>query len=298
MKKIAYLILAHADAEHLNRLITVLEGNCDFYIHIDAKSDIHEFKRIVLSEKTCFIKDRLSISWAGISMVVATINLVKAALYSGNEYSHLVLLSGSDYPIKKTVYINSFFNQQPAREFIKFIDMRESPEHYLKQIKIKWFKEPIFSASSRSLQVFDKVIRRIFNYMLFKNSWDENAIIPYFGSQWWALTPGCCEHIFDYINKNKDYYSMNKYTFSPDEHFFHTLVGNSHYLEKSDGLQTYEGRGTYKLANFHIIHPSLSKWYDLTDWDEICASDKLFVRKVNSLKSKELLDKIDNELLT
>ena len=298
MNKIAYLILAHADPHHLNRLTSILNGKCDFFIHLDAKSDINEFKHIVLSENTFFIKDRVNISWGGISMVDATLNLIKEALNSGNQYSHLVLLSGSCYPIKPPDYINSFFNLQPEREFIRFIDMRESPQHYMKQIKLKWFKEPIFLASFAPLKLCDKVIRKVANFMQLKNCWDENTIIPYFGSQWWALTPRCCEYILEYIDINNTYYSMNKLSFAPDEHFFHTLVGNSVYKKKSDGLQAFEGRGTYKLANFHLIHPSLSKWYDLTDWDEIFSSDKLFVRKVNSLKSKELLDKIDKELLT
>lgn len=297
MNKIGYLILAHTDPHHLNRLTNTLEYNCDFYIHIDEKSDIDEFKRIVLTANTFFIKDRVNISWGGISMVNATLNLVREALASGNKYSHLVLLSGSCYPIKSPEYINTFFNQQPEREFIRFIDMRESPQHYMKQIKLKWFKEPIFSSAFKPLQLLDKVIRKAVNFMQLKNSWDDNTVVPYFGSQWWALTPSCCEYILEYINKNIDYYSINKFTFSPDEHFFHTLVGNSAYKKNSDGLQTFEGRGTYKLANFHIIHPSLSKWYDLTDWDEIIFSNKLFVRKVNSFKSKELLDKIDKELL-
>ncbi len=297
MLKIGYLIAAHTDAENLKRLINALGDNCDFYIHIDAKSDIQEFKQIVSSEKAFFIEDRTIVSWAGISQVDATLKLIKAALDTGNKYSHLILLSGSDYPIKKPEYINSFFNQQPEKEFIRFIDMRESPQHYMKQIKHKWFKEPLYHTSFKSLQLFDKVIRRTANFLQLNNNWDENAIIPYYGSNWWALTPSCCEFILEYINKNKDYHLINKYTFAPDEHFFHTLIGNSVYKEKSDGLQAFEGRGTYRLANFHLIHPSLSKWYDLTDWDEIVSSDKLFVRKVNSLKSKDLLDKIDKELL-
>lgn len=297
MNKIAYLILAHADAQHLNRLINVLEGNCDIYIHIDSKSDIEEFKQIVSTKKAFFIEDRTIVSWAGISQIDATLKLIKAALDTGNKYSHLVLLSGSDYPIKKPEYITSFFNQQPEREFIRFIDMRESPEHYMKQIKHKWFNQPFFQIKNKYIQFFDKVIRKIADLLHFHNTWDENAIIPYYGSNWWALTPSCCELILEYLNKNKDYYLINKYTFAPDEHFFHTLIGNTVYKDKSDGLQAFEGRGTYRLANYHLIHPSLSKWYDLTDWDEISSSDKLFLRKVNSKISKELLDKIDKVLL-
>lgn len=296
MKKIGYLIAAHADPQQLNRLVNAIDYNSDIYIHIDAKSDIQQFKQAVTSKSVVFLENRVIVSWAGISQVDATLRLIKVALNSGNDYSHLVLLSGTDYPIKKLEYINGFFNQNSGREIIRFIDMRESPQHYMKQLKFKWFKEPFYRGSYKAMVLLDKVIRRFANSLRLQNSWDE-TLVPYYGSNWWALTPECCKFILEYINDNRTYYEINKFSFAPDEHFFHTLVGNSVYALKSDGLQAYEGRGTSKLANFHIIHPSLAKWYDLADWDEVTASDKLFVRKVNSSKSKELLDRIDRELL-
>ena len=90
---------------------------------------------------------------------------------------------------------------------------------------------------------------------------------------------------------------MNKYTFSPDEHYFHTIIGNSFFAKKSDGKMEFQGRGTWRLANYHIIDISLTKWFTLSDWTEIVNSEKLFVRKINSQTGSDLVVKIKSELL-
>lgn len=90
---------------------------------------------------------------------------------------------------------------------------------------------------------------------------------------------------------------MNKYTFSPDEHYYHTIIGNSKYAEMANGLQKFKGHGTWRMANLHIIDESLSKWFTLDDWKTIIDSDKLFVRKVNSKSGSTLVNHIDNAIL-
>jgi hypothetical protein len=144
--------------------------------------------------------------------------------------------------------------------------------------------------------MIDKVFRAAANRFGLSNSWNEKYL-PYFGSQWWALTPECCSYLLYDLKKDSAYYLINKFTVSPDEHYIHTLIGNSKFSLRADGLQRFIGRGTSRLANLHHIHPSLSKWYTIDDWDEIFNSDKFFIRKVSSDRSKSLLDKIDKVLL-
>ena len=296
MKKIAFLVLAHTDAKHFKKLIQALDYNCDIYVHIDKKSDLSTFKAEVKSNNVFFLEDRIYVSWASISTNDAELKLIKEALKQKNKYSHAIFLSGADYPIKSMKEIYNFFSSQPNREFIKFIDMRNSPQHYMKQISQKWFKESFFNSNNPTINTVDKGVRFILNKLKIKNKWD-SEIIPYFGSNWCALTMNCCEYVYNYHKKNTWYRKMNIYTFSPEEHFIHTIVGNSPFKESSIGVQKYEGRGTYRLANLHILDKSLSKWYTIDDWQEIIDSDKLFVRKVRSADSSELISRINRELL-
>lgn len=297
MKKIAYLILTHSDEIHFEKLINSLNKDCDFYIHVDKKTNIIPFKNVTnKNQNIFFLENRVSVSWAGISMIDAQNLLLEEALKKKEKYSHFVFLSGSCFPIKNNEYILNYFTVSPNKEFIKYIDMRESKNHYIKHIENKWFKEPLFYSNFLLVKLIDKVLRRILNSLSLKNNWNK-SMVPYFGSQWIAITPDCASYIINFQKKNPWFRKMNKYTFSPDEHYYHTIIGNSEYRFNSDGLQIFTGRGTYKLANFHLIDSSLSKWFTIDDWNEIKTSEKIFARKFSSSSSNTIISKIIKEIL-
>lgn len=296
MKKIAFLILAHEDPKHLRKLVEALNFNSDIYIHIDKKADISKFKVEIQYPNVFFIEDRIAVSWAGISMVDALMKLIQETLKQSENYSHAFFLTGSCYPIKEYKTIYSLISSQPEREFIKLVAMRESPEHLLKHISQKWFKEPFINSNNKMLNIIDKGIRFIFNKFGFKNDWNQK-IIPYFGHTWCALTMNSCKYIFNYHINNPWFREMNKLTFSPDEHYLHTIIGNSDFLNSSLGIAQFQGRGLYKYTTLHLIDPTLTKWYTEDDWQEIIESDKLFVRKVRSNDGIELIKRINQEIL-
>lgn len=113
MKKVAYLILAHQDPVNLSRLIDRLRHNSDFYVHIDAKADLAEFTKNQDQSDVTFVQNRADIAWAGIAMINATLHLMQQALNADESYSHLVLLSGADYPIKSATVIHESISSQP-----------------------------------------------------------------------------------------------------------------------------------------------------------------------------------------
>ena len=100
--KIAYLITAYANYEHLKRLVEALDDEVcpHFYIHIDLKSklphDLKSFKNVK------FIK-RHKVWWGGWSHQKAINALMRAAYASG--YDHYILLSGSDYPVRPNSFL-------------------------------------------------------------------------------------------------------------------------------------------------------------------------------------------------
>lgn len=295
MKKIAYLVLAHTDTMHFSKLIDALGDKCDIYVHIDKKSDISSFKAVTNCNNVNFIDDRISISWAGISMIDAQNLLLKKALEKKELYTHLIFLSGSCYPIKKAEKIHVTMLQNPKREFIRFIDMRESPKHYMKHINRKWFKEPLFKKCT-PVALADKVIRKIFSLIGISNHWN-SKMIPFFGSQWCALTVNCCEFLITYQRNNPWYREMNRHTFAPDEHYYHTIIGNSHFRNMADGKQDLIEGWASDMASLHLIDESLSKWFTLDDWEEIRNSDKLFVRKIRSYDGSNLVEYINKKIL-
>lgn len=296
MGKVAYLVLAHQDPAHLWRLIGALDHRASFFIHIDAKSDVKAFVDREVPSNVCFVEQRIPVYWAGFSMVRAILLLIESALVAEEQFTHFVLLSGADYPIKPATQIVDHLTSRPEHEFIKYIDMRNSRDHYMVQVLRKHYRDPVIAHTSPTRRLLDRAMRKALNSARIPNHWDEGTV-PYFGSNWWALTPECCRHILTMSRRGSTYVAMNERTFSPDEHYFHTLVGNSHFAESSDGLQEYLGVGTCNMANLHLIDPTLAKWFTIADREEVARSDRYFLRKVRTGASDELLDYIDAELL-
>jgi hypothetical protein len=113
--KIAYLILAHNNYNHLRRLVKALNGSTStFFIHIDKKSEmpdnLHDFENVI------FVK-RSKVWWSGWSIVDATLRLMRVAVSHGFDY--YILLSGTDYPIRP----NSFLYEKlsTGNEYINII---------------------------------------------------------------------------------------------------------------------------------------------------------------------------------
>ncbi|WP_114751717.1 beta-1,6-N-acetylglucosaminyltransferase [Pleomorphovibrio marinus] len=297
MEKIAFLILAHSDPQHLKELVNALGVDNDIYIHIDKKSNIQNFTNLIKDNNVTFIQNRFKVSWGGISIVDAQIELIRAAINSKNNYLHLLSISGSDYPLKPISELREFLSSRREKEFIKFIDMRESTDHYMNHLNYNNYKEPLFYSTNSILIILDKVIRKGLRSLKFKNEW-KKEVIPYFGSSWWALTPACCKYILQYHLENPWFYEMNKRTFAPDEHFFHTIVGNSQFLEASGGVQEFRFVGTWQFANLHLIDPSLAKWFTLDDWEQVTNSNQFFVRKIRSSDGASLVKRIKEKFLS
>jgi hypothetical protein len=103
--RIAYLILAHRQPQHVGALINQLDdGNARVFLHIVAKSDIAAFRQAIRSERAVLLDQRLPIHWGGWNMVQATLDLLRRAHQEG-ESTYYQLLSDSCYPLKSNVEI-------------------------------------------------------------------------------------------------------------------------------------------------------------------------------------------------
>lgn len=294
MKNIAYLILAHTDPRQLARLTRSLNDKSRIFIHLDLKSNINEFLSYDFPNNVTFIENRISVSWAAYSQVEATLRMMVAALDSDHAFSHMILLSGLDYPIKPLNELNLYLNARPNHEFIRFFDVTSS-DHYRVFFEHYWF----LNTNQWLPKKLDRSLRHGFGraLRLIVKKPQPVGLKIYWGSAYWALTPQCAKFIIDYTNQHKDILKWAKSSFAPDEHYFHTIIGNSQFLHNSDGFFSEQGNKTYLMANLHVIHESMRKIFTALDFDDLIHSDKFFVRKVMSKPSDELLNRIDDEIL-
>jgi hypothetical protein len=296
-QRMAYLILAHTDPEQVRRLCAalLLDEQADIYIHVDLKSH-NDFSacQALSTKRIHFISERHRVYWSGFNMVLATLALMRAAVNAEPTYHHLVLLSGQDYPLKHPKVIKEYLLNSPFPQHINRINALESQDYYIHQVTRFHFRDAWLPFT-----LVDKVIRKIATVaaMPIRRSLP-NGLIPCEGSQWWALTEECARCLLTMVRERPELSQLYRYAMAPDEHFFHTLVQNSPFVDEAAPLMPYTGKGMWKKANFHIIHPSLKKIYTLADMDELIDSDKLFVRKVNTAQSTPLLEVLEQRLLS
>jgi len=228
--KIAYLITAYNNYNHLKRLLSALnDSNVVFFIHIDKKSNmpdnLTEFDNLVFIE-------RKNVWWAGWSQVDATIRLIRQAISYGFDY--YIFLSGTDYPIRP----NSFLYKKLSKggEFIDIIKeiINEKPE-----MRIKYYYFDCFDRRNiiNIKTVFFTLLERTNRLFFQKKIYPFKQI--YYGSTWWALSHNCLGYVLDQIDNNTDYSRFFQTCWAPDESIFQTIIGNSPFFSKCQPNLTY-----------------------------------------------------------
>ena len=126
--KLAYLIVAHHQPNHLARLVQALdEEHSSFFVHIDEKVSLTLFQAAVpKAQNIVFLSDRVAVEWGKLSVVQATLKLLQTAIDSGHTFKYFTLLSGSDYPIKDRQAIYACLRASD-RQFIR-IDRKLTDE--------------------------------------------------------------------------------------------------------------------------------------------------------------------------
>lgn len=110
--------MTHVNPNLLQRVVrTLCTENCEFFIHVDMKVDLSKFQH-VRGTNVRFLSQRVNVYWGGYSTVEAILALIRSALRCGQSWDYLVLLSGSDYPIRSARYIESYLSENAGAEFM------------------------------------------------------------------------------------------------------------------------------------------------------------------------------------
>jgi hypothetical protein len=286
--KIAYLILAHNNPRLLKRAIDRLSSeDSGFFLHIDRKADIGPFSAIG-GKNVHFCEPRLSIHWGEFSIVEATLKLIDQALRHADRYDFLVLLSGSDYPLRSAHYIQSFLESHPESQFINLATI-PTPGFPLSKInKLSYPSHmPVRRLASRLLGRIG-LARRNFAAQF-------HGMEPCCGSQWWTISRPAADYISTFVKSSPTFERFFQNTFTADEMFFQTILGNSPFRSAIRRNLTYldwpaPGNHPRLLGQEHadLFSRSDAVWLD----DEWGAGEALFARKFSD-DHLELLDQID-----
>lgn len=314
MTYINYILLAHNQPELLYRIISKLEHpNSFFYVHIDKNSDILPFKEILKDINNVYFlsnHQREEGLWGGFGIVKASISAMRK-IVEQNRSGYTVLLSGQDYPIQDNLKIKSFFKNTQCN-FIESNPMPLKKWYYggmdrlteyrinLSSKRYDYVKIPsIWDSKFYNLKNLEKCYALIIRNMsdklklLIKKRKAPYHILPYAGSQWWALPFNTISKILKFIDDKPNFIKYHQHTLLSDEIFFQSIV---EHLKLQDNTMEIKNSITY--INWTKKNTTLPVTFTTDDKDELAEAAKsfLFARKFNLDTSSTILDWIDSNL--
>ncbi len=231
--KIAYLVFAYKNPRLLQRVISRLSTpNSAFFIHIDQKSDIEQF-RSIRGDNIFFSEKRIPVYWAEFTGIEAILLLMRQALARAENYDYFVLLSGSDYPLRSADYIHAFLQANRGAEFISIVKV-PAPGKPLSRINT------LRLPSTKPVRRF--MVRAMAKLGLAERDYRNSlgSMEAYSGNTWWTLSREACQYIVDFVKTHKNVGDFFQNVFAPEESFFHTILGNSEFREKCRRNLLYE----------------------------------------------------------
>jgi len=308
------------------------EENTVFVVHICLNASIEFKKKIRTYFKTknnvIFCKrERATVFRFGI--VDGVMNAIEALIKKNIHYDYITSLSGQDYPIKPNNVINDFLIKNKGKEFITFhrivFDNEEDYKNTLWKRKetyrfedywIKFTKKgPIYGFPSNRLRnrsiwnlikvyiyEFPKYFKEkkaiqeateiIFSRIYTKKKKFIEGYEPFGGWAWWTLTYDCSKYMLETFRKNPQLKKFFKFSWTPDEMIYQTIIINSPFRETvvNNDLREIVFPGEGENGSHPII-------YKANDFEFIKNSTKLFARKFDITVDKEIIDQIDKEIL-
>lgn len=292
MGKHAYLILAHADEKHLQRLVKALDYvDNDIYIHIDKKTDINRFHNIfTLFSKLKFVDNRVDVRWGDVSIINAEYTLWHEV--NDKDYTRIHLISGAEYPIKSQEYIHDFFDTHHDEEFIGFegdeaCEGTTARELY-KKCRLYHYFLPYIRSKSRIIAKLANSLRHVAMAIQMIAGVRRNLDfkVLYKGSEWVSVTPGFVRTLMNYedvvmrnFRRTHCCDEVYKQTIAKENNFKVSPLGSLRFVDFKRG--TRQSPYTFREGDFKLMRDS----------------DALFARKFSTALSTPLLDEIDKNLL-
>lgn len=268
--KHAYLIIAHNEFDHLQRLISAIDDERnDIFIHFDKK--VRNLPNLTCRKSTLTVPEqRIDVRWGHISQVKTEYLLIKAAIKTGIEYDYYHIISGTHYPLASLQQIDDYFSSKNGMTVF-------APTPWTwNEIKDKFGRYHFFSDSINSHSIKEFLWRlclRIQGKFRGRDlSWFYEKC-----SQWASISQKDIRVILDFENH---ILRKLKHTLCADEVFIPAIL-------HSRGIPY----ATDKRLLFTDFIGASPKNLDLSYYPRLIESNAVFARKFSS-SSRALTDKI------
>ncbi len=302
--KTAFLVLAHHHPEMLDRLLGRLSAPwAHGLIHVDAKAGKESFARVIEKHPAWTLlpdRDRVDVRWAGFSIVTAILSLYRHAVLRRPDTERFVLLSGCDYPLRPIEEIGHLISKDlDLIQIDRRLDANGDSE--FDRIANRLFLGNYRPLNPRSgnrwvvagIRRIEAKIRRPF----------PRGISIYYGSCWHCLTRNSVDSVLRFVSERPKVLNWFRHAGVPDEMLIHTILKTKGYEGKIAYDATVDpnlnrpatDQGTH-FVEWNRPNPLSPRILDVDDVDLLTASTALFARKFDPIRSRALLDYLDQRI--
>jgi hypothetical protein len=285
---LAYLVIAHTAPEQVARLVDRIAAPDDVVlVHVDRKAPVEPFARAFagLDVTPAIVRPRISVHWGGYGTVKVALRGIRMALADPRPWSHFVVLSGADYPIRSSEEIHAFFAAHEEQSYLSWSagDGVKVPDAQ-RAGNATWN----WTGDRERLDMWTVSIRgRRWHFTAPPHPLPPGLRTPYQGSAWVNLSRAAARHCLRFARRRPDAGLFWRTTIACDEFAFQTMVMNS-------PLRDMVVNEDLRYMNWAGNSPPL---LTLDDLPGMLASDKLFARKLDLATHPELYDALDERAL-
>ncbi|EME20391.1 beta-1,6-N-acetylglucosaminyltransferase [Rhodococcus triatomae] len=275
--RFAVLVLAHHQPRVLGALLESLDHpSIDVYVHVDAKSDLAPFLAAAPErDGLTYLRERRTVSWGGLSIVEATLDLIAAARDSGHRHVRFTLLSGSDLLIAPLDDVLAAWSTDT--EFLR-VDHRLTGPGALRGhvVARRHFADRSGPGWAR---LSGRLPRRV-----------DDTIPLVQGSMWWSLTSTAIEEVTGFLAAHPRWLRFHRQTLAADEVVFTSILAASpladriaQHVDRERDLPSYLARPVHGMHHIDwsdrtAINP---RTFTLDDEGDLRRSPAMFARKVD-----------------
>lgn len=290
---LAYLVLAHRNPGQLARLCDRLTAQGDFvFVHIDRKMALNPFQAalhpLITASQVQLLSSRKDCHWGGYGHVDASFAAIDAALQQPTHFSHLVLMTGQDYPIKPLSAIRRFFSDQAETSFLSWAS-GGTPRAAGRTANSEWVWDGDTRRMERHHLRLGRKIVAIPNdhFPWFPKKRLPRDLLPHQGLAYWSLTPRAASYVRQTVRQRPDIERFFRTALIPDENIFQMIL-------LSSVLRTTLINDDLRFITWEGFHP---RTLGADALDALLDSEKLFARKFDVDVDSSVLDEIDVRIL-
>ena len=284
---VCFLLLTHRSPEQVKRLVDVV-APCQVLVHLDAHAGRQvwaEFQELADEYGQLDLVERTATGWGSWGLVQATLNGLERAL--DLDCTHIVKMTGQDYPIRPIEEIAAFCKQSPASSWIPH---DEIPVSFLAEKDGGVARTKHWHMAVRGHAVSVPMNRR-----------PPEGVTPFYGQAQLVMSMPLARWLVAEVRRRPELVRFFRRTWMPNELFIPSLAMTSPMAADVSGANLW-----FTDWSAGGSHP---KVFGREDIDELTAAalghagdlpggkTKLFARKFDLQVDTDVLDLIDERLL-